>query len=249
MNPTRLTRALRQLIRAGVVRLELWAGPVRLEQWESWEDPSDLALEVLAVSRDEQGPFRLRATDEAGATIAESQEWGGTAIDRVAIEPDPIWEQLDPNAAAGKFIGRLMGSHEAMVRELRQSSREAYAELEARRRHDRVMEERRIESVQLMEELLTQRHVRELEAQKAKRAAELEEELLGDVRKLLGPVVNTLIGRPILEEHERNALEEFIAKVKPEKLARMLAILDAAEMAAFTKMVDDIDPKRDKGAN
>lgn len=113
--------------------------------------------------------------------------------------------------------------------------------------HNEKLLEQRFETIELIENLQSERQKRELEAARALNREKLLGDIMGEV-KLLGPtIVNKVAGKEILPDNNPASLAMLrlaeSLQQSPERLAKIAALLNPSEQVAFGSLLQALDNK------
>lgn len=256
MKPSSLTRQLRA-IGNEADRIELHCGEAIAQAWEDWRDLEDVAYSALDISEEEKGAAEwVIVALKDGIETGRTKGWSyglDKSVDRLTRAEDADYTDIkQPEVAVVKFMGRLMTGYETMARMVTASNETLRQELHSLRAHERTIEERRMAALEAEEDAKTQRHERELAAERAKRRLILEADIMGDVKALLPVVVNKFAGKALLAESDKQTLKAFYESLSEEESMRIMGALAPAKQAALMAMFKDVgesgdeEPKDDK---
>ncbi len=105
------------------------------------------------------------------------------------------------------------------------------------------MEADRAGTFQLMEELQSQKHERDIQTANHLHKQEVQKELLGKVTLLLPSVINKLTGKKVMKEGaspEAMAIKEFMASLKPQQMEALSSILAPEQLISIMNMYESV---------
>lgn len=223
-----------------------------VQAWDEWSDIDELAIAIIEAVEDDgaDDDFTVYALDGDGSELGCTTTWRGEAsaiVVRPAVEvAKPKYDSPEPEANVVRFMGRLMGHLETMSRFALQRE-EALSEDNARLREfaSRVTRTQ-LENIEIQERLLSQAEDRELKRKQSREHMKLAGELVSDIKPLVPIVLNSLIGKKLLNENEQSSLATLLATLDNNQIAALLSILKPGQRAALQKLIDAAEPPEDE---
>lgn len=152
----------------------------------------------------------------------------------------------EPPTATG-IVTQLMRHNEVLMRAATQGQAQVSAmlsrQLEAVSRRNSEMEDTRISTIETMENLLSQRHERDLDEMKATQRAELMDRLVSKTELLLPAVASKLTGKPLSAENHPQTLlvKELASSIKPDQFEKLSKIFNPEQLVALGNLFSSVN--------
>lgn len=110
--------------------------------------------------------------------------------------------------------------------------------LEASSQSNDKLSNEKFKTIELMENLLSQQHNRDLENTKAENREKMMMELLDTVKLIAPKVVSSAMGRPALPEHSNTELKSLLESFTPDQLQSLGGVLTSAQLIALAEIAE-----------
>jgi hypothetical protein len=224
----------------------------KVESWDDWSDLGDLAETIIDAAKDDgtDDSYSVVAIDENDEELGYTMSWCGETK-ALVVQPisTPVVAEYDaePQQNVVKFMGRLM-KHSEKQNHFAISREEAIAQENHRmRKHIMKLERSHLEALRMQEELVSQAEERELKRRQAREEMALAKDLINDIKPLVPVVVNSIIGRRMLNEEEQSTLGSLLGTLEDNQIATILAVLKPGQRVALQKVIESADREDTNG--
>lgn len=110
-------------------------------------------------------------------------------------------------------------------------------------------DEQRIEGFRIMEDLLSEKNKRDIEAAREAHALDMKQDALNSVKMLLPVAINKMVGKHVLPENLSAKEAQFKAlaeSMTPDQFAGILSNLSPAQQIALTELLGDFLTKKEE---
>lgn len=233
-----------------------WAIPEMKEGEISGEfgDVNELAQEIVQLAQDDAEVSSMPQQYCCVAFFGKDTQWSARSPRMTFRSEQAEMMTADGSGAFGGGFdsepATMQGHHAQMMRHNEMLFRGAVGSMgqimEAQQRHiDRLMrnqehnEEMRLKIMLEYEQLLSQRHERQLEIQREERKQAIQADMIEQV-KILGPtIVNRISGKKLLPEKTDPDLEivyRIFGTLKPEQTREIFSVFNESQLDDFEKL-------------
>lgn len=260
-NETKVTQWLRGAIAAGVAK----AGVIRVSNvkaargmphaaelpWQPGEtDQGELVKQICEACRSDAEVYGGKQTYKVGLHVADSEDEAPRASLLLRFEGGEGEAPVDGSATSlvATLVRHLdtkerqMAASLGTVLEANKQVLLALVEENKGLRASRDTEEkRRLETYELIEDMLSMRQERDLQAETLRHEESRKAKMFEGFTQLLPVIVNKIAGRVVLPTSHASGLKGFIESFTPEQLEKLASVLTPQQFMHLETLVSSLD--------